>query len=69
MPAEGRIEANATSLLYGFTDDVIVEVAAADGASKVDRRSRSRLGRAVSLQQQRSQGAGPYCAFTPARDG
>ncbi|MBA4177407.1 MAG: DUF1499 domain-containing protein [Leptothrix sp. (in: Bacteria)] len=45
VPAEGRIEATSSSLLYGFTDEVIVRVKAADGGSLVDVRSRSRLGR------------------------
>lgn len=45
VPAEGRIEATSSSLLYGFIDEVIVRVKAADGGSLVDVRSRSRLGR------------------------
>ena len=45
VPAEGRIEATTSSLLYGFTDEVIVRVKAAEGGSLVDMRSRSRLGR------------------------
>jgi uncharacterized protein (DUF1499 family) len=45
VPAEGRIEATSSSLLYGFTDEVIVRVKAADGGALVDVRSRSRLGR------------------------
>ena len=45
MPAEGRIEATSSSLLYGFTDEVIVRVKATDGGALVDVRSRSRLGR------------------------
>ena len=44
VPAEGRIEATSSSLLYGFTDEVIVRVKAADGRALVDVRSRSRLG-------------------------
>jgi uncharacterized protein (DUF1499 family) len=42
---EGRIEANSTSLLFGFTDDMVVRVVAEDSASKVDVRSKSRVGR------------------------
>lgn len=44
--AEGRIEAVATSLFYGFKDDVIVRLQD-DGAAGtlVDMRSRSRIGR------------------------
>jgi len=43
--AEGRIEANTTSMLYGFTDDVVVRVVADGAGSKVDVRSKSRVGR------------------------
>ena len=43
--AEGRIEAVATTLLYGFKDDVVVRVIAEGGATKVDVRSKSRVGR------------------------
>ena len=45
VPAEGRIEATSSSLLYGFTDEVIVRVKATDGGALVDVRPRSRLGR------------------------
>jgi uncharacterized protein (DUF1499 family) len=45
VSAEGRIEATSSSLLYGFTDEVIVRVKATDGGALVDVRSRSRLGR------------------------
>ncbi|HEV8646833.1 MAG TPA: DUF1499 domain-containing protein [Burkholderiales bacterium] len=43
--AEGRIEATQTSLLYGFTDDVVVRIVADGAGSKVDVRSKSRVGR------------------------
>jgi hypothetical protein len=43
--AEGRIEATDTSMLYGFTDDVVVRVVADGAGSKVDVRSKSRVGR------------------------
>jgi uncharacterized protein (DUF1499 family) len=43
--AEGRIEATATSLLFGFKDDVVVRVVPAPGGTKVDVRSQSRVGR------------------------
>jgi len=43
--AQGRIEANQTSLLYGFTDDVVVRVAGDAQGTKVDVRSKSRVGR------------------------
>lgn len=45
VPSEGRFEATSSSLLYGFTDEVIVRVKATDGGALVDVRSRSRLGR------------------------
>ncbi len=44
-PAQGRIEANQTSLLYGFTDDMIVRIAIGTDGTKVDVRSKSRVGR------------------------
>ena len=43
--AQGRIEATATSMLFGFKDDVVVRVADAPGGTKVDVRSKSRVGR------------------------
>jgi uncharacterized protein (DUF1499 family) len=45
LPEEGRIEAEARSLLYGFTDEVAIRVQPADGGALVDVRSRSRIGR------------------------
>jgi uncharacterized protein (DUF1499 family) len=44
-PGEGRIEAVATSLLYGFKDEIVIRIAAAEDGAVVDLRSRSRLGR------------------------
>ena len=44
VPEEGRIEATASSFLYGFKDEVIVRVTAADSGSRIDMRSRSRIG-------------------------
>jgi len=45
-PAAGRIEAVDTTLWFGFKDDVVVQVsAAAGGGSRVDVRSKSRVGR------------------------
>jgi uncharacterized protein (DUF1499 family) len=44
-PAQGRIEANQTSLLYGFTDDMVVRIASGADGTKVDVRSKSRVGR------------------------
>jgi uncharacterized protein (DUF1499 family) len=44
--AAGRIEAVDTTLWFGFMDDVVVRVAAAaGGGSRVDVRSKSRVGR------------------------
>lgn len=43
--AEGRIEATHTSLFYGFKDDVVVRVVADGIGSRVDVRSKSRVGR------------------------
>lgn len=43
-PAAGRIEATATTLWFGFRDDVVVRVTPADGGSRVDVRSLSRVG-------------------------
>lgn len=44
-PTEGRIEATHTSFFYGFTDDIVVRVVADGNGSRVDVRSKSRLGR------------------------
>ncbi len=43
--AQGRIEATATTLLFGFKDDVVVRVAPDGAGSRVDVRSLSRVGR------------------------
>jgi len=43
--AQGHIEATATSLVFGFKDDVVVRIADAPGGTKVDVRSMSRVGR------------------------
>lgn len=43
--AQGRIEATATSTLFGFKDDVVVRVAEGPDGTKVDVRSKSRVGR------------------------
>lgn len=42
--AEGRIEAVATSRLFGFVDEVTIRIAPEGSGSRVDMRSRSRLG-------------------------
>jgi uncharacterized protein (DUF1499 family) len=44
-PSELRLEATATSMLFGFKDDIVVRVTAAENASVVDVRSKSRVGR------------------------
>jgi len=41
----GRIEAVATTLWFGFKDDVVVRVAPSGAGSRIDVRSRSRAGR------------------------
>jgi uncharacterized protein (DUF1499 family) len=44
-PASGMIEAVATSRLFGFHDDIVIRVRPeADGASRIDMRSKSRDG-------------------------
>jgi uncharacterized protein (DUF1499 family) len=43
-PAEGRIEATDATFWIGFKDDVAIRVTAADGGSRVDVRSLSRVG-------------------------
>ena len=43
--ASGRIEASATSFWFGFTDDIVIRVSAADTGSRVDMRSLSRQGK------------------------
>lgn len=42
---EGRIEATATTSWFGFKDDVVIRVTSASGISRVDVRSKSRVGR------------------------
>jgi len=42
--AAGRIEATATTFLMGYKDDVVIRVRAAEGGSRVDIRSKSRVG-------------------------
>ena len=43
-PAEGRLEATATTPWFGFKDDVVVRVERAGTGSRVDVRSKSRVG-------------------------
>ena len=44
-PEEGRIEATATTLLFGFKDDVAIRITPDGAGSRVDVRSLSRVGR------------------------
>jgi uncharacterized protein (DUF1499 family) len=44
-PETGRIEASQRSRWFGFTDDIVIRVAAAESGSRVDIRSVSRMGR------------------------
>jgi len=44
-PAAGRIEAIATTLWFDFKDDVVIRVAEAGRGSRIDIRSKSRVGR------------------------
>jgi uncharacterized protein (DUF1499 family) len=43
-PAQGRIEATATTFWFGFKDDIVVRLAAEETGSRVDVRSLSRIG-------------------------
>ena len=45
-PAEGRIEAIDTSQWFGFHDDIVVRIRPAGTGSRIDIRSKSRVGRA-----------------------
>ena len=44
-PNEGRIEATATTFWFGFKDDVVIRVGAEGSGSRLDIRSKSRVGR------------------------
>ena len=44
-PSAGRIEAVATSFWFGFKDDVVIRVTPENGGSRIDVRSKSRVGR------------------------
>jgi uncharacterized protein (DUF1499 family) len=44
-PSAGRIEAVATTFWFGFKDDVVVRITAEDAGSRVDMRSKSRVGK------------------------
>jgi len=43
-PAQGRIEATATTFWFGFKDDIVVRIAAEGAGSRLDVRSLSRIG-------------------------
>ena len=43
-PARGRIEASAHTHWYGFTDDVVLRISADGTGSRIDMRSKSRVG-------------------------
>jgi Protein of unknown function (DUF1499) len=44
-PSAGRIEAVATTFWFGFKDDVVIRIAADGSGSRVDVRSKSRVGK------------------------
>ncbi|MEX2124938.1 MAG: DUF1499 domain-containing protein [Woeseia sp.] len=44
-PGEGRIEATATTFWFGFKDDVVIRITSTDAGSRLDIRSKSRMGR------------------------
>ncbi len=43
-PEEGRIEAYDETFWYGFIDDVVIRITSEDGATRLDIRSKSRVG-------------------------
>jgi len=45
VPDEGRIEATDTTIWFGFKDDIVIRISSADGGSRIDVRSVSRLGK------------------------
>ena len=44
-PQQGRLEATDTSLLFGFTDDIVIRILPQERGSQLDIRSMSRVGR------------------------
>ena len=44
MPADGRLEAIVTSPWFGFRDDIVVRIRPQGTGSRVDIRSKSRIG-------------------------
>jgi uncharacterized protein (DUF1499 family) len=45
QPKEGRLEATATTFWFGFTDDIVVRITPQPAGSRIDVRSKSRVGR------------------------
>jgi uncharacterized protein (DUF1499 family) len=45
VPGEGRIEATATTAWFGFKDDVVIRISPDGSGSRLDIRSKSRVGR------------------------
>ncbi|MCP5432062.1 MAG: DUF1499 domain-containing protein [Alphaproteobacteria bacterium] len=45
VPEQGRIEASQKSFWFGFVDDVVIRVSEREGGSRIDMRSKSRVGR------------------------
>lgn len=45
VPEDGRIEATATTFWFGFKDDVVIRIEATNNGSRLDMRSKSRVGR------------------------
>jgi uncharacterized protein (DUF1499 family) len=44
-PGRGRLEATATTFWFRFTDDIVIRVRPQDAGSRLDIRSKSRVGR------------------------
>lgn len=44
VPEEGRIEATQTSFWFGFTDDIVIRIEETETGSRLDIRSKSRVG-------------------------
>jgi uncharacterized protein (DUF1499 family) len=44
VPGDGRLEATDSSAFFGFKDDVVVRVRSSDAGSRIDVRSKSRVG-------------------------
>jgi uncharacterized protein (DUF1499 family) len=45
VPEEGRIEATATTFWFGFKDDVVIRITPLESGTRIDIRSKSRVGR------------------------